>query len=74
VTAGSLVAPLTAEPDGTDYQMEEHVPDAHDSYVPPELHDYGSLVDLTNSSGYRGPEDGGNKSGDVAPHHSGPLT
>ena len=30
-------------------------------YHPPLIHDYGSLVELTEASGLTGPEDGGSK-------------
>ena len=40
-------------------------------YETPVVRDYGDLQTLTESTGYCGPEDGGNKL--AAPHHSGPL-
>jgi hypothetical protein len=46
------------------------VSDVPDVYVPPALHDFGSLVEITRGVAFRGPEDGGSKVLD--PHHSGP--
>ena len=50
--------------------MEEaHVASARTTYVPPRLHDLGSLVEITKGINFNGPEDGGNKL--QTPHHSG---
>jgi hypothetical protein len=43
-----------------------------DTYVPPVLYDYGSLVKMTQGAAFRGLEDGGSKV--LEAHHSGPLT
>ena len=37
-------------------------------YVKPEIHDYGSLVELTKAVDFTGNEDAGNKL--VGPHHT----
>lgn len=39
-------------------------------YRSPEIRDYGSLADLTEASGFFGPEDGGSK---LTIHHTGPT-
>jgi hypothetical protein len=40
------------------------------SYEHPQVVDYGSVVDITEATGFTGPEDGGNK---LLIHHSGPM-
>ena len=40
------------------------------SYERPEVADYGSVVEMTEATGFTGPEDGGNK---LLIHHSGPM-
>ena len=42
-------------------------------YEIPTVHDYGSLIELTAATAFRGPEDGGIKLELVIPHHSLPT-
>jgi hypothetical protein len=44
------------------------------TYEKPVVADYGDLMTLTQSTGFRGPEDGASKLLEAIPHHSGPLT
>ena len=40
------------------------------AYEKPEISDYGTIEELTNATGFVGPEDGGSK---LLVHHSGPI-